>query len=317
MCGRVQDNKIAKTNTIIVDDFLLYIAKNRKLFWPAIQKNINNRKELFYELAVPMLEWSRNYLGERYDKILTEGYVYFVTDVNRSQMGYEKLGHYKNKTYTEVCKSQYSNEDHMSKYHWGVYVTTFAWEHHLKIYKFFNDNFLANLDVAGGTILEFGAGSGIWGMLVMNKLQNWNVIGVDISPFSVNIAKEMAKCNGFGKRSMYIADNALTFKNQTEVDVAISCFLLEHLETPQLLLSNMARNLKIGGYAFITCALTAAESDHIFEFKHESEIILMAEQAGFRVISTFSSAPESYPSDYRFLPRSMALLLQKKKNNIW
>lgn len=314
--SQIFQDEINKSSTI-VDDFLLYIAKNKKLFWPAIQINMSTNKELFYALGVPMLEWSRNYLGEEYKKILAEGYVYFVADVNRSQVEYEKLGRYKHRKYNEVHENQYDNDKHMSKYHWGVYVTTFAWEHHLKIYKFFNDNFISKLNADSGTILELGAGSGIWGMLVMNKLQNYNIIGVDVSKFSVGIAKEMANCNGFEKRSSYIIDDALTVTNSREVDAAISCFLLEHLETPQLLLSNIARNLKTGGYAFITCALTAAESDHIYEFRNESDVILMAELEGFRVISSFSSAPTSYPSDFKFLPRSMSLLLQKKRNSIW
>ena len=67
----------------------------------------------------------------------------------------------------------------------------------------------------------------------------------------------------------------------------------------------------------MTGALTAAESDHITEFRRESEIVVMAEEAGFRVESTFSGAPTGYPRDFRFLPRSMALVLQKKQNDNW
>jgi hypothetical protein len=92
---------------------------------------------------------------------------------------------------------------------------------------------------------------------------------------------------------------------------------MEHLEEPQLLLQNMASNLETRGYAFITAALTAAEVDHISEFRHESEIVSMAEEAGFRVFSMYSAAPLSHPDSHRFLPRSLALVLQKRKNDIW
>ena len=79
----------------------------------------------------------------------------------------------------------------------------------------------------------------------------------------------------------------------------------------------MASNLENKGYAFITGALTASEVDHIYEFRRESEIVLMAEEAGFRVVSMYSAAPSSHPDSYRFLPRSLALILQKRKNDIW
>ena len=62
---------------------------------------------------------------------------------------------------------------------------------------------------------------------------------------------------------------------------------------------------------------TAAEIDHITEFRRESELVLMAETAGFRVESIFSSAPLDYPRSFHFLPRSMAMVLQKKKNEHW
>ncbi len=79
----------------------------------------------------------------------------------------------------------------------------------------------------------------------------------------------------------------------------------------------MASNLETKAYAFITAALTAAETDHISEFRRESEIVLMAEEAGFRVVSMYSAAPPSHPDSHRFLPRSLALILQKRKNDIW
>ena len=98
---------------------------------------------------------------------------------------------------------------------------------------------------------------------------------------------------------------------------------MEHLEKPQLLLQNMASNLFPREYAFIIAALTAAEIDHIYEFRRESEVISMAEEAGFRVISMYSSAPSPRvlqafnANSHRFLPRSLALVLQKRKNDIW
>lgn len=93
--------------------------------------------------------------------------------------------------------------------------------------------------------------------------------------------------------------------------------MIEHLEDPLSLLKNLNANLKQKGVAFVTAALTAAEIDHIYEIKKESELIKLAEDAGFRVLSSFSAAPSGYPAKMKFLPRSMAMILQKKDGDIW
>lgn len=299
-----------------VEGFLQYLKAHKKLFYPSIYKCFSQNRHVFVELGTMMLTWAHNFLGEDYEKVLADGYSYFVTDVNKSQMLYERTGRYKHSSYQEVYKRTYNDENHMKKYHWGVYVTTFVWEHHLSIYKFFIDHFVNNLSSAGN-LLELGSGSGIWGMILMNSVSHWQITGIDISKTSVNIARQVTIKNGFKERSTYIADNALTYTDSMQYDAGISCFLMEHLEEPQLLLNNLCKNVKTGGLAFITCALTASEIDHIYEFRRESEVLLMAEQAGFRTIACFSAAPALYSTEYKFLPRSMALVLQKRHNDIW
>ena len=145
----------------------------------------------------------------------------------------------------------------------------------------------------------------------------WTSQGIDISKKSVELSATMALNSTLSAKVSFKAYDALKYKGNKKYNAAISCFLMEHLEKPQLLLQNMASNLETKGYAFITTALTAAEIDHISEFHRESEIVLMAEEAGFRVISMYSAAPPSHPDSYRFLPRSLALILQKRKNDIW
>ena len=61
--------------------------------------------------------------------------------------------------------------------------------------------------------------------------------------------------------------DATTYRTKELNDFGISCFLIEHLEDPLSLLRNLNANLKRKGVAFVTAALTAAETDHIFEIK--------------------------------------------------
>lgn len=300
-------------------EFVKKIEEIKPIFAKEVRKTYANKTELFEELATPMLEWAKSSLGADYQKVLIDGYCHFVVDVNRSQARYEITGQYEFSSYEEVYKATYDSASFMNLYHWGVYTTTFAWLHHLELYEFYRDNFLNALFISDkkGRLLDLGAGSGIWHFIFLRHLPGWLSTAVDISETSIEAASAMSEVITKSGSTEYVVGDALAYKGNEQFDAGISCFLLEHLENPEQLLKSLSNNLKTGAYAFVTAALTAAEVDHIFEFKRESEIILLAEQAGFRVIKTHSSAPSGALGSKKYLPRSMALILQKRQNNIW
>jgi len=263
-----------------------------------------------------MLGWAEALLGKGYLEILANGYIHFVNDVNRSQFEYEIEKKYKNKSYKDVYASVYDNAEYMALYHWGVFTTTFAWEHHLELYQYFVEHFTNRLGDSG-KVLDLGSGSGVWSLLMQINKKKWLSTGIDISDYSVGMAQKLTAASGFADSADFIVGDALQYKAQEKVDAVISCFLLEHLEEPEKLFVNAAENINEGGMAFITAALTAAEIDHIYEFRSESELVALAEKSGLRVISLLSESPRSNPRRNFFLPRSMALVLQKKANPIW
>ncbi|MDC0649746.1 class I SAM-dependent methyltransferase [Candidatus Puniceispirillum sp.] len=267
------------------------------------------------------LELAEKTIGRETYQTIADGYIAFVMDVNRSQVHYELSGQYANSSYEEVFQSTYDNEEFMKHYHWGVFASTFLWEHHIKITEFFNHTFLPLLSEEKNLrCFDLGAGSGIWSWQLVKHYQEAKVDAVDISKTSVKKLDEMMAHNDMQNRVTANLGDATSWpssKQILEYDCGISCFLLEHLEQPLKLFENIARLLKPRGVAFVTAALTAAEIDHIYEFKRESEIILMAEQAGLRVIETKSLGPSNYPKDGTFFPRSMALIVSKRGGKIW
>jgi hypothetical protein len=73
----------------------------------------------------------------------------------------------------------------------------------------------------------------------------------------------------------------------------------------------MAHLLRPGGRAYLAGAITAAQVDHIYEFRRESELVLLAEAAGLRALETLSVSPRRTLPRARFLPRSMGLILER------
>ena len=74
----------------------------------------------------------------------------------------------------------------------------------------------------------------------------------------------------------------------------------------------IAHLLKPEARAYLTGALTAAQVDHIFEFRRESELVAMCEKYGLRVLETMSVSPRRILPKAQFIPRSMGLIVERR-----
>jgi SAM-dependent methyltransferase len=286
------------------------------VFAPALQRVLDSADPATMELSARLLSWAESLLGDQTATTLARGYGAFSLDVSRSQARYEKTRRYQNTTFAEAAQAVYFNDEWSHDYHWGVYATTFAWPHHVELWRFFRDQFLSRLEPKGMAV-DLGCGSAVWSCLLAADLHDWQATGVDISPRFVELASALAEAAGLSSRVAVSLNDALTWAPNRQFDAGISCFVLEHLEDPGALMSSMNRLLKPHGYAFVTGALTAAESDHIFEFTRESELVSLAEDHGFRVVATLSASPPSYPQSMHYLPRSMAMVIQRRITDSW
>lgn len=285
-------------------------------FSAAVQRNIAQQPSLFNELGGFAMQWSEAALGPSIVETIAEGYCHFVTDVNREQYAYAKRGHYRNKSYSEVFAAVYDNDKYMQYYHWGVFATLFLWAHHLRLYGFFRDRFLRQFVPEDGQLIDLGCGSGIWSILAASLGSNFQSTGVDISKSSLEVSQRLARGADVEARLNFVVADALRFTGESQFDAGMSCFLLEHLENPLGLIVNLANNLKPGAPVFLTAAITAAEVDHIYEYRSEVEVLDVIERGGFRVVEVLSATPVEDTS-LAFLPRSVAVIAKKRVNSNW
>lgn len=296
--------------------FLKHLQEHYPQFSTAVEKNRAANPGLFLELGGHALSWARGALGEAAGETIAKGYCHFVTEQLREQFAYERRGRYANRGYQEVFDAVYDNDGYMNLYHWGVYGTLFLWAHHLMIYDFFRRRFLERHVPQGAALLEFGSGIGIWSLLSATLRPDVSVLGMDISKSSLDIATALCGAAGLGGRVRFEVRDATIPPGEGRADAALSCFLLEHMENPQDLLHAVQASLRPGAPLFLTTAITAAEVDHIYEFRSEGEALGLLEGAGFRVLEMFSSAPEPQKR-MAFLPRSVAFTAVKKTTANW
>jgi ubiquinone/menaquinone biosynthesis C-methylase UbiE len=264
------------------------------------------------------LEWLVRARGEAGIPSAADAFVQFTTDVNLAQAHYELDGHYANKSFSEVYASHYSQHDTMSGYLWGIYLTNFLWAHHTEISIFYRDYFLTKLSDSED-LVEIAPGHGGWGVWALNVLPRARLQGFDISPSSIEIASSVSRAAGVGNRACYSERDVLDLSSMPaeSADGVICSFLMEHLERPEELFAVTHHLLRPRGIAFLTGALTAAQVDHIYEFRSESELVRLSEDHGLRVLAALSAAPKRTLPKARFLPRSMALIVQRRTNKFF
>ncbi len=270
--------------------------------------------ERFDEMTGRMLQWAAAALGADALATTMGAFVRFSESVIFAQARYEETDAYENRSYDEVRRALYSQRDPMDDYLWGVYLTNTLWAHHMDLSLFFVDRFLPKV-AADAHVVELAPGHGGWGLLALHSLPHATLEGFDISPSSIHIASLLAHAADLNGRATYEERDALTMSEGKggHAQACICNFLVEHLEAPDRLLHSIAHVLEVGGHAFFSGALTAAQIDHIYEFRMESELVRLAEAAGLRLLEARSVGPRRVLRGAKYLPRSMSMILQKRR----
>lgn len=257
------------------------------------------------------LRWVTVSFGDDALAKVVDGYAFFTMEVNRAQQIYELAGRYQISTFAEANALFYQQPEYMRDYYWGVFAILFCWPHYVELMDFYLDRFVRGLK--GGRLVEIAPGHGAWGVLAVTGVSGLTLEGWDISPTSLEMAPRMAAGAGVGDRCVYrVADATKIDPGRDRFDAGVCCFTLEHLEQPGDFLAGFAPSMKSGATAFVTLALTAAQTDHIYEFTHESEAIIMAERAGFELLECRVARPQRRLPNARYVPRVQAMILKRQ-----
>ncbi|MFH0908122.1 MAG: class I SAM-dependent methyltransferase [bacterium] len=261
----------------------------------------------YFELT---LGWMDRAFGRNALVRICDGYAFFTLEVNRAQVRYERTGRYEAKSFEECNRHIYQRRDYMVHYYWGVYAILFCWSHYVELMKFYVTHFVDGLD--HGDLLEIAPGHGIWGLLAVHRHPCMRLEGLDISPTFLEFAPALAEAAGAADRCSYRCGDAMATERAGTFQHAVCCFMLEHLEDPGAFLRSLAGQLTKGGRAFVTLALTAAQPDHIYEFRTAEEAERMAEAAGFVVEQSRIFQPLRTLAGARFIPRVQGLILVRE-----
>lgn len=213
-----------------------------------------------------------------------KGYSAFAINSMRLQAEFERDRKYRTKTYEQASSEVYFNDRHMmEEYLPGLLLSHFLWPHHYRQLQFFESAFISAMRVANAdSFVEVGIGTGLYSALLLRNLPEIRGVGIDISPSSKKFTEVQLAGLGVSERyRVELRDITATESPDSKASWLVCVEVLEHLDDPVAFLRGLRRCMAPGAKAFITAAVNAAHSDHIYLYRNGGEVLEHLHEAGF------------------------------------
>lgn len=227
-------------------------------------------------------------------ELALKGYAAFAFDALRRQKQFEIEQVYPHKTHKEASEEVYFNSDFMMhQYLPGLLLSHYFWPHHFRQLCFFESAFVPSLRERNArTFAEVGIGTGLYSRILLQQIPDLYGNGYDISPSSKDFTENHLRAFGLLSRfEVNLQDVVSSPIDPVEFLVCVE--VLEHLEDPLTFLRALRSGLAPGGKAFITAALDAPNSDHIFLYRKPDEVLQQLVAAGFTLEQSWLGAAYS------------------------
>ncbi len=240
-----------------------------------------------------------------------DGYAEFCVDALRAQVYYEKHGTYQNKDYDKVLEECYHSSDYMERrYLPGQYLSHYIWPHHQRMLRHYLTQLLPKFAADVKLFYEVGVGCGMYSQKTLELLSQVRGKGFDISDYSLNFTMRAIQAHGYGSRYSVHNQNIITEPISELADLVISQEVLEHLSDPQSFVDGLYRATRAGGWGYITAAVNASHTDHIYHYRSPKEVQAQLEKSGWRVLDI--QIEEQYPEKPEHLRPTIAGYLVRK-----
>lgn len=253
-------------------------------------------------------------------QLIADSYNLLIKDSMVNKVYFLKNDRYMYQSFDEVNKKIYSNPDYMNKYMIGLALSHYLWLNHITLTRYFNEkliDFANRFDETqnpNSKYVEAGPGYGECFLFALQNTRFNRYEGIDISETAA------AGCDRYIKSQLKIQKN-LTIKcmdfydydDSEKADAFVCSEVLEHIENPDKFIRKVYDTVNSGSFIYITTAINAPSSGHIYLFRNEKEVFDIVEKAGFSVedyIVTVNSNNKSAPARDKE-PLLIALILKK------
>ena len=263
-----------------------------------------SRKDFGSQWEVELSENAQRVFGfepnPRWDEAVN-GYAEFAIDSMRAQFYFEKHGKYMASSYAECLAQCYHDPEYMTVHYLpGQFLSHFVWPHHHRMLNHYTRELLPKIREKVSTFYEVGVGCGMYSLKTLQALPKACGTGIDISEYSLAFTHRIIQDNGLDSRYTILNTDILSAPPETQADLVISQEVLEHLENPDVFVKGLYDLTRPGGYGYITAAVKAAHTDHIFLYHTPEEVMEHLIDAGWKILESFVEETEpKKPLEFR------------------
>lgn len=217
-------------------------------------------------------------------------------DLLRHQIRFRKTGSYPRSEAREAREQIYERPEVMRSYILGLLLSYLFWPNHYQIFRFFR-NYLE--DVRAHNCLEIGAGHGLFAAEVIRCFPGVNIVVVDISETSIELAREMLAAFQLDPASVrFVTGDFLTMPLADQgFDFIMMGEVLEHVNDAPAFLRRAHSALQTGGAAFLSTCANCPAPDHIYHFHTVCQIRNTVRDAGFVIVEDLQLPAEDIPEE--------------------
>lgn len=213
-----------------------------------------------------------------------KSYIVVLNDTLEETKYFIEFGKYRYSTLTEVENKVYFNEDYMKQYMVGLAISSFIWNAHIEVRRYFA-KYIDKKQERKNTYLEIGPGHGEFFVKALRSQKFMEYYGIDISPISCQMSKEIVQ-NQFANLDVkceFICEDFTKCNFSNKADLIVMGEVLEHVEQPLQFMKEVKTLLNEGGEIFATIPINAPAIDHIYLFSHPDEIKDLMEKSGLKI----------------------------------
>ena len=256
--------------------------------------------EIYYDRAEQFSKNFQKYLETQNATLdtATKAYLKMCADMMISHLYFYKHNKYPLSEQKDAFEKVYDNASEMKSYVYGIAVSQFLWSTHYAMYSFFIKE-IQKKDLNIKNYLEIGCGHGLFLFEAIKRFKDkTNFEIVDISKTSIEITKSIVNYLVKDKINInYNLKDILKYKFNKKFDFIEMGEVLEHVDTPGLLLQSIRNILSENGKLFMSTCVDCPTIDHVYHFKSVKDIEEMISKAGLKIDNKQILPVEDLPMD--------------------
>ena len=259
-------------------------------FFSKQDEKFNQDFELFLEEYIGYL--NKNSLTIEYG---IDAYLKMVSDMFKAQIKFMRTGKYPVTNTTEAIDNVYNDKTEMLSYMIGLALSQYLWSTHYEMFNHLKEELRKNAKEIK-TYLEIRPGHGLFLKHAIDILdEDTNMTAIDISPISLEVSKSIIEYFYPNKNIKFINEDMLKLDLDSNCDFIVMGEVIEHVETPELLLKKISKLLSQNGKAFLSTCVNCPAIDHVYHFHTVDEIRDMFKRCGLKIVSEKVLPVENLP----------------------